>query len=128
MHEHSMLGLAEAGVPGEPRDVTLIGYSLGATRALALAREFPDVYTKLVLIAAPSMPAPAGLKNVRGAVMMAGTRDRQDQMQAGARAFQRAGIPSTYQPLPGAAHGEMGSNPEAAMAGALVWLDENARP
>lgn len=128
IHDHSLLGLREAGVSGAPKDVTLIGYSLGATRALALAREFPDVYTLLVLIAAPSMPAPAGLGRVRGAVMMAGTRDRQDKMQAGARAFQRAGIPSTYQPLPGAAHGEMGSSPEAAMAGALDWLDENARP
>jgi predicted esterase len=127
IHEHSMAGLAEAGVRGEPKDVTLVGYSLGASRALVLAREFPAVYTRLILIAAPSMPAPAGLKQVRGAVMMAGSRDRQDAMQAGARAFERAGIPATYRVLPGAAHGEMGSSPEAALADALDWLDENAR-
>jgi len=127
LHEQSMLGLKAAGVDGEPKDVTLIGYSLGASRALVLARKYPDVYTKLVLIAAPSMPAPAGLERVRAAVMMAGSRDRQDAMKAGARAFERAGIPSTYQVLPGAAHGEMGSDPERAMREALSWLEDNAR-
>lgn len=127
IHEQSMGGLALAGVTGEPRDVTLVGYSMGATRALSLAQRFPDVYTTLILIAAPSMPAPNGLAKLRGAVMMAGSRDRQDAMKAGARAFSRAKIPATYMVLPEAAHGQMGPAAERVMGEALAWLGEHAR-
>jgi hypothetical protein len=57
--------------------------------------------------------------------MMAGSRDRQDRMRAGARAFLAAGIPATYIVLPGAAHGEMGPEAERAMGEALDWLQRN---
>jgi pimeloyl-ACP methyl ester carboxylesterase len=50
-----------AGVQGEIHDVTLVGYSLGATLALALARKHPEVYARLILIAAPTAPSPHGL-------------------------------------------------------------------
>jgi predicted esterase len=126
IHDQIRLGFEQAGV-SELQDVTLVGYSLGATRALALARAQPDVYRELILIAAPSMPSPHGLTKVRAAVMMAGSRDRQDAMKAGARAFERAKIPSTYLVLPGAAHGEMGPDAERVMGEALAWLREHAR-
>ena len=59
--------------------------------------------------------------------MMAGSRDRQDRMRAGERAFRAAGIPATYRVLPGAGHGEMGPEGERVMGEALAWLQENAR-
>ena len=109
-------------------DIVLMGYSQGATRAEALARKWPERYTRLVLIGAPQVTSTRGLKAVRGVVMMAGERDRQEQMKAGMRAFRAAGIPSRFIVLPGAAHGEMGSTPEKSMDEALDWLFENSKP
>lgn len=127
MHDQIVQGLARAGAPNELSGVTLVGYSLGASRALVLARRRPEIYSTLILIAAPQMPTPDGLSHVRAAVMMAGSRDRQDAMKAGSRAFSRARIPSTYMVLPDAAHGEMGSASERVMAEALTWIADNAR-
>ncbi len=110
------------GEDGLIEDVALIGYSQGATRAEALARRFPERYTRLVLIGAPDVPSPRGLSRLRAAVMMAGDRDNQAVMKAGAEAFRAAGIPSTFQPIPEARHGEMGPHPERTMRRALDWL------
>ena len=118
---------AAMGVPG-PRDVAVIGYSLGATLALGLARRWPDRYTRLVLIAAPDAPAPHGLGKVESTVMMAGSRDRKDLMRSGLSAMRGAGIPATFIELPGASHGEMGTEPERVMGEALAWLFEHDRP
>ena len=102
-------------------DVTVIGYSQGANRAESLARKWPVRYTRLVLIAGPTKVSPYGL-GVRSAVMMAGTLDRQDLMQASSKAFLAAGRRARYLPLPNARHGAMGDNPEATMGAALDWL------
>lgn len=102
-------------------DVTAIGYSQGANRAESLARKWPARYTRLILIAGPTKVLPYGL-GVRSAVMMAGTLDRQDLMQASSKAFIAAGRRARYLPLPNARHGAMGDNPEATMGTALDWL------
>jgi predicted esterase len=120
-------GLAKAGVKGEPVDVTLVGYSMGGTRALVLAQKWPDRYTKLILMGTPETPSPRGLDKVKSAVMMAGTRDRSDKMKAGVRAFEKAGIPSIFMALPGAAHGEMGPEAERVMGEALDWVESHQR-
>jgi len=104
-------------------DVALIGYSQGASRAEALARRWPERYTRLILIAGPTKVSPYGLK-VRSALMMAGSLDRQDLMQGSARAFTAAGRRSRYMQLPNARHGAMGSTPEQTMSEALAWLFE----
>ena len=127
LEEHIELALLASGAI-ELRDVTLVGYSLGATRALTLARRYPERYRALILIAAPSTPTPQGLAHLKGAVMMAGGRDRQDKMKAAARAFERAKVPSTFLELPEAAHGEMGPEAERVMGEALRWLEERASP
>jgi pimeloyl-ACP methyl ester carboxylesterase len=114
-------GFATLGLP-EPRDVTVIGYSLGATLAEGLARRWPDRYTRLILIAAPQSPNPQGMKQVRSTVMLAGTHDRQELMRRGVGAMRRAGIPSTFLELPGATHGEMGPDAERVMGEALAWV------
>jgi pimeloyl-ACP methyl ester carboxylesterase len=120
-------GLAKAGAKGELVDVTLVGYSMGGTRALALAKRWPDRYTKLILLGTPDTPSPRGLDKVKSAVMMAGTRDRSDKMKAGVRAFEKAGSPSIFMPLPGAAHGEMGPEAERVMGEALDWVEAHQR-
>jgi pimeloyl-ACP methyl ester carboxylesterase len=117
---------AALGTP-EPQEVAVIGYSLGATLALGLARRFPDRYTRLVLIAAPDAPSAQGLPKVRSTVMLAGSRDRKDLMRRGVAAMRGARIPSTFLELPGASHGEMGNDPERVMGEALSWLFEHDR-
>jgi len=104
-------------------DVALIGYSQGASRAEALARRWPQRYTRLILIAGPTKVAPTGLA-VHSALMMAGSLDRQDLMQASARAFVAVGRRARYMALPNARHGAMGDTPEQTMDAALTWLYE----
>ncbi len=103
-------------------DIVIMGYSQGAMRAEALARRWPERYTRLVLIGAPAIVSPRGLDSVRAAVMMAGERDRQDKMKAGMRVMLEAGIPSTYIMIPEATHGAMGPVPERTMGEALDWI------
>ncbi|HET7540397.1 MAG TPA: hypothetical protein VFK05_11020 [Polyangiaceae bacterium] len=110
--------------PSEPAlDIALIGYSQGASRAEALARRWPKRYTRLILIAGPTKVSPAGL-SVHSTLMMAGSLDRQNLMQASARAFAAAGRRSRYMALPNARHGSMGDTPEQTMGAALSWLYE----
>lgn len=115
------------GDAGPIEDIVIMGYSQGATRAEALARRLPRRYTRAVLIAAPDAPSAGGLTALRGTVMMAGGRDRQDQMRAGVRSMQRAGIPSTFLVLPHATHGAMGDEPEKTMGTAFDWLWEHSK-
>jgi predicted esterase len=103
-------------------DIVVIGYSQGALRAEGLARRWPERYTRLVLIASPSVSSPRGFDRVRSTVMMAGERDRQDLMKRGAEALAKAGIPSTFMVIPQATHGAMGPTPEKTMGAALEWL------
>ena len=112
------------GSPEPITDVALIGYSQGASRAEALARRWPKRYTRLILIAGPTKVSPAGLP-VHSALLMAGSLDRQDLMQASARAFVAAGRRARYMPLPNARHGAMGDTPEQTMSAALTWLYES---
>lgn len=103
-------------------DLIVIGYSSGGTYAELLAMRSPDRYTRAVLIANPREPQFHRLKGLRAAVMMAGERDRHDLMKAGNRVLRARGIPSTFMVLPGATHGEMGSQAERVMGDALDWL------
>ena len=73
-----------------------------------------------------SQVSPYGLK-VRSALMMAGTLDRQDLLQASARVFSAAGRRARYQALPEARHGAMGKNPEQSMDQALSWSMSSQR-
>jgi pimeloyl-ACP methyl ester carboxylesterase len=114
-------GFHALGFADPIEDVTAIGYSQGANRAEALARKWPARYNRLILIAGPTKVSPYGL-GVRSAVMMAGTLDRQDIMQASSKAFIAAGRRARYIALPNARHGAMGDTPEATMGAALDWL------
>ena len=104
-----------------------MGYSQGASRAEAMAAKWPERYTRLVFIAAPTVASPRGLSSLRAAVMMAGERDRQDLMKAGMRADARGAVPSTFMVIPEATHGSMGPTPEKTMGAALDWLWANQK-
>lgn len=113
------------GTPKPDREIAVIGYSQGASRAEALARRWPERYTRLILIAGPTKVSPYGL-SVTSALMMAGTLDRQDLMQRSAKAFAAAGRRARYLPLPNGRHGSMGDTPEQTMGAALDWLYQEA--
>ncbi len=115
--------------PGEPvEDICVIGMSQGATRAAALARAFPERYTRLISMGAPTEVDPAGLERLRGAVLMVGSRERKDLMLASERKLERLGVPVTSMIIPDADHAGMGPTPEKTMGEALDWLWENSRP
>ncbi|HEX6271968.1 MAG TPA: hypothetical protein VFZ53_02965 [Polyangiaceae bacterium] len=108
-------------------DIIVIGYSQGATRAESLAREFPERYTRLVLMGGPYAANARGLETLRGAVALAGDRDRLDLMKSSARTLKAAGVPATFFLIPDAPHGSMGSRPEGTMAEVFAWLGQNQR-
>jgi pimeloyl-ACP methyl ester carboxylesterase len=107
----------------DPRRVTLVGYSLGASRAEQIARRHRQRYDALVLIGAPNVPSPRGLTHLRGAAMLAGEHDKQSLMRRGVQAFRAAGIPAEFFVLPRAAHGQMGPDAERVMRDVFDWLD-----
>jgi pimeloyl-ACP methyl ester carboxylesterase len=115
------------GAPEPGGEVVIIGMSQGATRAIELARKFPERYTRLVAMAAPTALERGELSRLRGAVLMAGERDRRDLMLASQRALSASGVPATFLLIPGATHGAMGPTPEATMNAALEWLWQNSR-
>ena len=116
--------LAAAGI--ESRDLTLIGYSQGAEIAERLAARYPQKFTRVILMSSPIVPSPDRLRSIDAAVFMAGTLESQSNMRAGRQLLVQAHIPVTFLPIPGARHGQFGATPDATMAGALAWLDENA--
>lgn len=103
-------------------DVIVLGMSQGATRATELVRRFPERYTRLVSMAAPSAISPGQLKSLKAAVMMAGERDRRDLMRQSERALRQSGVPVTFLLIPEATHGAMGPTPERTMAAALEFI------
>lgn len=104
-------------------DILVIGMSQGATRAEALAKKWPSRYTRLISMDAPTALRPGELRSLRGAVMMAGERDRQDLMRQSQRALERTGVPVAFVLIPQATHGAMGPTPEQTMSSALSFLD-----
>jgi pimeloyl-ACP methyl ester carboxylesterase len=118
----------DAAELGEPRDVVIIGYSQGAERAERLVADQRwarrERYVAAILIASPIEPAPRDFAHAAAVVTMAGTRDAQEKMRGAVSPLMRAGIPSEFIPLPGAAHGQMGEDPEKSMSEALDFVEE----
>jgi len=115
------------GDEGPVTDVCVLGVSQGATRAAALARSFPERYTRLVSIGAPTVVKTAGLERLRGAVLMVGQRERKDLMLESERGLRKVGVPAKAIVIPGADHAAMGSAPEETMGAALDWLWQASR-
>ena len=109
-------------------DVAVLGMSQGATRAAALARTFPERYTRLVSMGAPTAVKSAGLEHLRAAVVMVGQRERKDLMLSSERTLKGKRVPAKSLIIPEADHAGMGPTPEQTMAEALDWLWDNSRP
>jgi predicted esterase len=107
--------------------VVVMGMSQGATRAEALARAYPERYTRLISMAAPTSLRQFDLRHLESAVLMAGERDRRDLMKASEQALKAGGVPAKFMLIPEATHGAMGPTPERTMGAALDWLWGNAR-
>lgn len=122
LHERIERTFVELGDSPPIDDICVIGYSQGATRAEALAREFPDSYSRLISIGAPGVANPSGLTHLRAALMMAGARDRLDLMKEGAKRLARANVRAEFRIIPEATHGSMGPHPEQTMEDALAWV------
>lgn len=110
------------GDANDDAEITIMGMSQGADRAVQLAQRFPQRYTRLISMAAPSTVKAAQLRHLRGAVMMAGELDRKDLMRESARALSASGVKATFMLIPEARHGAMGPTPEQTMGAALDWL------
>ncbi len=92
-------------------DICVIGMSQGATRAAALARMFPDKYTRLISMGAPTEVKTAGLEKLRAAVMMAAEHERHDLMIQSARALRAKGVSATTMVIEEANHAGHGAPP-----------------
>lgn len=108
--------------PDNAAEITIMGMSQGADRAVALAARYPARYTRLISIDAPVALKPGQLRHLRGAVMMAGELDRRDLMRESVRALTASGVPAKFMLIPKARHGAMGTTPEETMGQALDWL------
>ncbi|AUX42095.1 hypothetical protein SOCE26_035220 [Sorangium cellulosum] len=118
---------ALAACGGAAEDLTIIGYSQGAYVGERLAERWPERYSRLVLLGAPTTPSAARLRDIQGAVLISGEFDAKYRMKDGTTGLLAAKIPAIYREMPGAHHGEM-PEAERLMDDALDWLDANARP
>jgi len=103
-------------------EITLIGLSQGADRAAQLVKRYPQRYTRLISIAAPTALKVGELRGLRAAVMMAGELDRQDLMRQSTRALAATGVPATFMSMPRGRHADFGQTPELSLGAALDWL------
>lgn len=100
--------LAAAGVTEIPKEgITLIGYSQGAALAEQMVQRWPKRYARLVLIGAPTDPAPKILARARAVVTMSCDRDVPARMRLAAAGTTKIGTPATYFEMPGCTHGNV---------------------
>lgn len=109
-------------VPEIEPEMVLVGYSQGAARAEELAERDAARFPRVLLIGAPTAPSATRLKHQKAVATMAGDKDRRDLMMTGTAQIEHAGVPSKFFLLPGAVHGEMGTDGPRVMREALGWL------
>ncbi|MBE7484345.1 MAG: hypothetical protein HS104_30800 [Polyangiaceae bacterium] len=99
------------GVELAQSDVTLAGYSEGASRAESLAWLFPQHYRRAVLMSGPAVPAFEKVRGLERVAVLRGGREYRRTYRLAAEHFDKAGVSARFWELPGASHGELG--PEA---------------
>jgi pimeloyl-ACP methyl ester carboxylesterase len=127
-HARVEAALAAAGLTEIPKEgVTLVGYSQGAALAEQMAARWPSRYSRVVLIGAPTNPAPRSFARTRALVTISCDRDVPARMKGAAEATRRAGIPATYFEMPGCTHGNV-TEGERVFGATFDWLRANERP
>ena len=128
IHARIEAALVAAGTTEIPAGgIVLVGYSQGAALGEQLAQRWPERYTELVLIGAPTDPVPAHFARARGVVTMACSRDVTARMKEAAAGVARSGVPSTYVEMPGCTHGNLADG-DARFDAVFDFLRERARP
>jgi len=126
-HARVEAALAAAGLAEIPREgITIVGYSQGALLAERMAQRWPDRYTRIVLIGAPTDPSPKNLARARALVTMSCDRDVPARMKQGAANAARSGVPATYFEMPGCTHGNV-AEAERIFDATFDWLRSNER-
>jgi pimeloyl-ACP methyl ester carboxylesterase len=120
--------LGAAGVTEIPKEgITLVGYSQGAALAEQMVQRYPTRYARLVLIGAPTDPAPRNLARARSVVTMSCDRDVPSRMKLAAAGATKAGTPATYFEMPGCSHGNV-TDGERIFDATFDFLHTNERP
>ncbi len=106
----------------DPREVIVIGESMGASRALGLASRFPAKYTRLVLVGGPETPSAKDLHGVKAVALLAGEHEPQEKMRLGTARLEGAGVDARFWELAGATHGSYGSDGARTMGEAVAFV------
>lgn len=108
--------------------VTLIGYSQGADRAERIASRFPDRYPRVLLGSPPDAPDASSFSSGQAVAVVAGALEGNEQRQHGVSELERAGVPALFRSLPGAYHGQFGTEGDLIMGEVIGWLFDQAPP
>lgn len=124
------LAAVEAARGGQlaTKQLTLIGYSQGATRAQSLAARYPDRYPRVLLGSPPVQPTERKLASAKAVVVVGGQREAKGKMRAGVRELSDAGEPVRLMVLPATGHGHYGPEANRVMGQALDFLFRVAPP
>ncbi len=106
-----------------PTDITIVGYSQGAEIAERLAARFPERYRRLVIISSPIHSTAERLGHARGVLFGIGEYESRATTLANVTALERANVPTAWFVLPGAHHGQMGTDAGRVMGDVLSWLE-----
>jgi pimeloyl-ACP methyl ester carboxylesterase len=110
------------GTELDERRLVVIGESMGASRAEALARRFPARYGRLVLVGGPDTPSAKSLGAARKVALLAGEKEPQDKMRRGEAGLAAAGIAARFWELPDATHGTYGTEGRERMSEAVAFV------
>jgi pimeloyl-ACP methyl ester carboxylesterase len=109
-------------LPLDRHETIVIGESLGASRAIALASQFHAKYPRLVLVGGPEAPSARELGGVRAVALLAGEKEPQGKMRQGAASLENAGVAARFWELAGATHGTYGPDGARSMADAVAFV------
>lgn len=126
-HARIEAALVAAGVHEIPAGgLTIVGYSQGASIAEQLAARWPERYTRVVLIGAPTDPSTKSLSAARGVVTMSCDHDVPWRMKEAARLLSRKGVPATYVQMPTCSHGHI-TDGDTTFDTAFAFLTTSSR-
>ena len=110
------------GLSLDASDLILIGESMGAARATALASRFPDKYTRVVLVGSPETPSAKDLARTKAVALLAGEKEPQDKMRQGTTKLESAGLKARFWELDDATHGTYGPDGARVMSEAVAFV------
>lgn len=113
---------AKLGIALDKNETIVIGESMGASRAIALASQFPSKYRRIVLVGGPETPSAQQLARAKAVALLAGEKEPQEKMRRGATELERAGVDARFWLLPDATHGTYGSNGERIMGEVVAFV------